>query len=43
MNLKRLLGGCVRSPFLRRSTPIDALKRLIGFLESAVNQASGGF
>jgi len=33
----------VRSPFLRRSTPFRALKRLIGFVENVVNQASGGF
>ena len=35
--------GCVCSPFLRRSTPLDALKRLIGLQENTVNQASGGF
>ena len=35
--------GCVRSPFLRRSTPFRALKRIIGLLENAVHQASGGF
>ena len=31
--------GCVRSPFLCRSTPLDALKRLIGLRETVVNQA----
>ena len=42
--LKRCdFGGSVRSPFLRRSTPLDALKRLIDILEWAVYQASGGF
>ena len=42
--LKRCdFGGCVRSPFLRRRAPLDALKRLIGLLEKAVNQASRGF
>ena len=34
---------CVRSPFLRRSTPFCAFKRLIGLLERTVHQASGGF
>ena len=43
---RRLLNvilGSVRSPFLRRSTPFRAFKRLIGLLENAVNQALGGF
>lgn len=31
--LKRCdFGGCVRSPFLRRSRSLDALKRLMGIL-----------
>ena len=38
-----ILGGCVCSPFLRRRAPFRALKRLIGLLERAVNQAPGGF
>ena len=48
-NFAKFSRGCVRSPFLRRSTPLDALKRLIGFLENAVYQArwmcwvDGGF
>jgi hypothetical protein len=33
----------VRSPFLRRRAPLDALKRLVGLLERTVHQASGGF
>jgi len=37
------LWGCVRSPFLRRSTPFRALKHLIGLLENTVNQELGGF
>ena len=37
------LGVRALPPFLRRRTSLDALKRLIGFLERAVNQASGGF
>ena len=35
--------GCVRSPEWRRSTPLDIHKRLIGLLERALNQVSGGF
>ncbi len=35
--------GCVRSPFLHRSTPFRALQRLIGLLERAVGQVLGGF
>ena len=37
------ISGSARSPFWRRSKPLDALKRLIALLESAVNQVSGGF
>ena len=36
-------SGGVRSPFLRRRAPFCALRRLIGLLERAVNQALGGF
>jgi len=41
--VERFFGGCVRSPFLRRLAPSSAFKRLIGLLETAVIQASGGF
>lgn len=40
--LKRcdFLGGACAPLFLRRRAPLDALKRLIGFLKNTVNQAS---
>ena len=40
--LKRcdFLWGACAPLFLRRRAPLDALKRLIGLLESAVNQVS---
>ena len=38
-----IIKGWMRSLFLCRSTPFCALKRLIGLLQRAVNQASGGF
>ena len=33
----------MRSPFLRRRTPLDALKRLIGIRENAVNRGQEVF
>ena len=39
--LKRCdFGGACAPLFLRRRAPLDALKRLIGFLKNTVNQAS---
>ena len=41
--LNRIFRGAHALPLFAPFTPIDAVQRLIGLLETAVNQVPGGF